>query len=87
MAERELILAIIQQAVIDSKVDVTKFKTKEKRMEAQFEKEKAERWIESNSKARMTFNWYCGLLDIDPDWARRKIKQNGHIGRSVGKEE
>ena len=87
MAERELILAIIQQAVIDSKVDVTKFKTKEKRLEAQIEKEKAEIWIKSNSQAKMTFSWYCGLLDIDPDWARRKIKQNGHIGKSVKKEE
>uniref|UniRef100_A0A6M3LPH2 Uncharacterized protein n=1 Tax=viral metagenome TaxID=1070528 RepID=A0A6M3LPH2_9ZZZZ len=79
MSETELILTIIQQAVIDLKTDITKFKTKQARIEAQIRKERAEKWLMSKSKGRMTFDWYCNLIDLDSNWARQKIKKNGHL--------
>ena len=55
-----LILAVIQQAVVDLKIED--------------HKEKAKRWLESESTDPRTFRWYCDLINISPDWARRKIK-------------
>ena len=74
MSEKELILAVIGKAVEDSKIDLTKIKGKDKKLEAQRFKEQAIKWIESNSNQERSLNWYCNLIDIDPNWARMKIK-------------
>ncbi len=54
-----LVLAVIKGAVEDLQV-------KER-------KTRAKRWLESESNSPRAFCWYCNLINISPDWARRKI--------------
>lgn len=77
MGEGELIAAIIQQAIIDSNVDTAKIINNSNRMEAEANKESAKKWLASNSEDKMSLNWYCSFVHIDPDWVRRKARQNG----------
>ena len=58
--ECNLVLAVIKSAVED--------------LEVKERKERAKRWLESESNSPRTFNWYCNLIGLDPCWARRKIK-------------
>jgi len=55
-----LVLAVIKGAVED--------------LEVKDHKERAKRWLESGSISPRTFRWYCDLIGLDPDWARRKIR-------------
>ncbi len=55
-----LVLAVIKGAIEDLEVKKCK--------------ERAKRWLESESTSPRTFRWYCDLIDISPDWALRKIK-------------
>ena len=77
--EIKLILSIIGQAAIDSKMDCLKIKDKKQRIRAVELKRQALYWMNSNSTNIKSFNFYCSLLDINPSWARRKIKENNNI--------
>jgi hypothetical protein len=74
MGERQLIYEIIKKAIEDSEIDVTKIRGKPQRLEAERNKRSALNWLKSNSRQPMSFAWYCNLVDLDPEWARRKIK-------------
>ncbi len=54
-----LVLAVIRGAVED--------------LQVKEHKEKAKRWLESESTGLRTFHWYCDLIDISSNWALRKI--------------
>jgi len=54
-----LVLAVIKSAIED--------------LEVKEHKERAKRWLESESTGPRTFRWYCDLVNISPDWALRKI--------------
>ena len=61
-----LVLAVLKGAVED--------------LQVKEHKEKAKRWLESESTNFRSFRYYCDLINISPDWARRKI---GMASRSV----
>lgn len=77
--EIQLILSIIGQAVIDSREDYHKIKDIKKREKIIQNKKQALYWLNSDKEYERTFNYYCRLIDIDPGWARRKIKNNKNI--------
>ncbi len=66
-----LVLAVIKGAVEDLQV-------KEQR-------ERAKRWLESESTGPRTFRWYCNLINISPDWALRKIKMASRSGQDASR--
>jgi hypothetical protein len=73
MSEKALLLAVIQQAVEDSKIDFIKIRDPTIREKAQQSKEIAIKWLHSNSKKEGSFCWYCWLLNLNPVWAKRKL--------------
>lgn len=72
MSEETLILSIIGRAVEDVRVDMAKIKSKNARAVAGRNREDGLRWITSNSEKEKSFCWYCELLNLDPQWARKK---------------
>ena len=77
--ERKLILAIIENAILDSKTDLFKIKDPDVRAREREQKHRADEWLRSDSESEKSFNWYCRLLDMDPEWARKKIKSKNLI--------
>lgn len=75
MSEKELIYTVIQKAIEDSKLDLSKFKELKKRIEMEDIKKDAIKWLNSNSKKEHSFYWYCDLVGIDPSWAKIKLGQ------------
>lgn len=81
MSERELITAVICQAALDYFSNPKKVKGKNTRnklhkMElVRFWKDDARTWFRSKSQKYGSFIWYCGLIDLDPEYILRKIKK------------
>jgi len=69
MSEKELVLAVIQQAVADATINPKTIHGKGARNKAEMLKRTATAWLKESPH----FDWYCGLVELDPRWAREKI--------------
>jgi len=85
MGERDLILAIIHQAIEDSKTDVDKYQKETVRNVLSVAKSDALCWLNSESREFGSFCWYCNLIDIDPEWVRRTSKEWKRTRKWTGK--
>lgn len=72
MSERELMLAVIQRAIEDSKIDPVAIRDKDKET-AEREKKYSLGWLFSDSEDERSFCWYCRLVGLDPQWVRAKL--------------
>ena len=81
MGEKELFLAVIQQAINDSLLNPSAIKSPHKREKAWRMKEKAVAWLKVTSEKVGSFDWYCKLVGLSPSWTRRKIKERLDDGR------
>lgn len=75
MSERELITAVICQAAEDVFYNVKRLKNKKRRDYERYYKRDALMWFKSKSHKYGSFIWYCGLIDLDPEYILRKIKK------------
>lgn len=82
MSERTLILAIIQRAVEDTQINPLNFKSKhriskKRRVEMQRIREDTIQWFSSEYEGEYSLRWWCQLIELDAEWVRRKVRENG----------
>lgn len=73
MSERNLLYAVIETAVEDAKLIPEKFRLQIKKEEARALKRDAIKWLKSEDKKFMSFEWYCALVDFPPSAIRKKL--------------
>ena len=74
MAERDLIVAIIDRAINDVTINIDDLPEK-KQLEARYNKIDAKKWINKEGITPGSFEWYCFLIDMEPIKIRKTIAE------------